>query len=243
VAEIEQLPVHYGRETLPLSTFFRVRGSADDARLHFIGDLQRVHWLAAGQTEGKTFVEGSVGRHAGSGMSGGELEIRGDAGDFLAAELRGGRVRVLGDAGARVGAAYQGAPRGMTGGVILVHGNAGDNLGRAQRRGLIAVAGNVGDLLAAHMLAGTIVVGGHCGQRPGEQLRRGTLILGRSPQNLSSIWREGCRAAPVVLRLLDRELIGHAFPLARPLQSQLFTLHHGDMLAGGRGELLTPVAA
>jgi formylmethanofuran dehydrogenase subunit C len=238
VAEIERLPILIGKSEVPLAELFSVRGSLDDETLEWNGaDLSTVHWIAAQQTSGRTVVNGSAGRHAGSEMQGGTLEIKGNAGDWLGAELHGGVIRVRGNAADYVGSAYRGAAKGITGGTILVHGQAGHEIGHAMRRGFIAVAGNAGNFIGFHMLAGTVLIGGECGIRHGANMKRGTLIFLGPPPELLPTFQSACRYAPDMLKLLDAELQRLAFPLRKPLAGASWELFHGDFLAGGRGEL------
>ncbi len=237
-AEIARWGVPCGRERVDLGDLFTIRGDAGDGRIELAGDLTSVHRLGAGMTGGEIRVEGSVGRHAGAAMSGGRLEVSGSAGDWLGAEMRGGQIHVRGSAGDHAAGAYPGSTRGVAGGEILIDGNAGHDVGRAMRRGLIAVGGSVGDDLGTRLLAGTIVVLGACGRRVGVEMRRGTLALvGPRPELLPTFVAAG-RCRPAFMQLLLRRLrqAGFAVPQSQPEAE--FVLHHGDLLALGRGEIL-----
>ncbi len=243
LAEIERLEIFHGNCKLPLAELFRVSGSPADGRLEFAGELAGVHWIGAGMRSGSIHVAGNAGRHVGSQMQGGEIHITGTAGDWLGAEMRGGLIRTQGRTGDLVGAAYRGSERGMTGGTILVGGDAGSEIGRNLRRGLIAVGGSAGELIGANLLAGTILVFGRSGIRPGAGMRRGTIgLFGPEPVELLPTFRRGNRARPLVVDLLLRHLRGLEFPIAGELLAADYWNYHGDLLAGGRGELLVRAA-
>lgn len=240
--EIERLPIQFGNRSAPVAEFFRVsRGGGDDATLELVGDLSGVDGIGAKLARGTIRVLGSVGRHAGNGLRGGALEIAGDAGDWLGAEMRGGTIRVDGRAGDQVGAAYAGSPRGMQGGSIVVLGAAGLEVGRRMRRGLIAVGGAVGPLAGCDMLAGTLLLGGAVGDYPGAGMKRGTIVAlaaGEPPRLLPS-FRPGYRARSVAIDLVLREAERLGLVLPEGSLRATYDWHHGDLLTGGRGELLT----
>lgn len=239
LAEIEQLPIHHGNRQVPLAEFFRVQGSADGDSMIWEGDLSGTHWIGAGLTRGTLRIEGPAGRHLGSRMRGGRIDVAGAVSDWLGAEMLGGVIQAHGDAGHMVGGAYRGSARGMTGGTILVSGSAGNEVGHSLRRGLIAVAGAAGDLLGFGLLAGTILVYGHCGLRLGAGMRRGTIgVFGPDRPALLPSFRYGCRSRPEILRLIERLLTRHRFPAPCALGDTEIDLYHGDLLEGGRGEVL-----
>jgi formylmethanofuran dehydrogenase subunit C len=172
-------------------------------------------------------------------MTGGEICVAGDVGDWLGAEMHGGRIHVRGRAGHLVGAAYRGSARGMTRGEILVDGDAGNEIGHTMRRGLVAIGGQVGDLVGFNMLAGTVLVLGDCGIRHGAGMRRGTLaFLGASPPPMLPSFRCACRFRPMVMPLLLRHLKGRGFAVPDELIAASYQLYNGDLLEGGRGEIL-----
>ncbi len=233
--QISKLLVQNGNRQVELGEFFHVRGSAADEAIEWLGDLKAVHRIGEKMTRGKVFVRGTAGRHVGGQMRGGEIVVEGDASDWVGGEMHGGIIRVRGSAGNLVGGAYRGSLRGMTGGTIIIHGSAGDEVAHSQRRGLIAIGGDVGAYAAINMLAGTLVVKGSCGQRPGAGMHRGTLVfLGPRPQLLPT-FRFGCRYSPTWLPLVANQLKKHEFELPPMPQVNLF---HGDMLHGGRGEVV-----
>jgi formylmethanofuran dehydrogenase subunit C len=238
LAQVERLPVMVGNRQVPLAELFAVTGDASDARLDLEGDLSGVHWIGAKMRGGEVQVHGDAGRHLGSEMSGGRIVVDGDAGDWVGAELKGGVIHVGGRAGHLVGAAYRGSRVGMTGGTILIRGSVGNELGHTMRRGLIAVGGDAGDLVGFNMLAGTIVVVGEAGIRPGAGMKRGTLaFLGRRPELLPT-FRYACRYRPLALELVLRRLQELGFAIPAELRRQDVDLYSGDLIAGGRGELL-----
>ena len=238
LAEIERLEILQGNRKIPLAELFRVRGTAGDLRHEWSGDLTTVHWLGTRLKAGRIDVQGNVGRHVGSQQRGGEIHVAGDASDWAGAEMRGGLLHIRGRGGDLVGAAYRGSPRGMTGGMLIVGGSAGDEVGHSQRRGLIYIAGNIGDLAGINLLAGTILVGGQPGVRHGAGMRRGTIAFLGSRPALLPTFRRGCVVRPSFFGLLERHLRQVQAPLAEQTMSGPFELHHGDLLEGGRGEIL-----
>lgn len=235
--EIARLRVFHGNRKAEVGDFFTVDGEVDE-RLVVSGDLQGVHWLGAKMTRGEILVEGSIGRHLGSEMSGGRIEVHGDAGDWVGAEMRGGSIHVHGRGGHLIGAAYRGSVRGVSGGSILIDGDVGNEIGHTMRRGLIAVGGNAGDLIGFNMLAGTIVVGGETGIRHGAGMKRGTLaFLGPAPPMLPT-FRRACRYQPEAMTLLLKQLESDGFRVDSEAREAAFDLYNGDLIEGGRGEVL-----
>ena len=240
LAEVQRTSVRHGNCKVELGEFFRITGGPADMRWDLEGDFSAVHHIGAGMTAGEIVVEGLVGRHAGAGISGGRLEICGDACDHLGAEMRGGVIRVRGNAANHVGAAYPGSRRGMSGGTILIDGDAGSELGLRMRRGLIAVGGSAGPHLGMRMLAGSIFVFGACAKHPGAAMRRGTIgLFGNVRPTLLPTFRAGYRGPLPVLHLLEKHLHdeGFAVPRLRNLAGAI-ELFHGDLLEGGRGEVI-----
>lgn len=243
LAQIEQLAVYEGNRDARLADFFDVSGSADDLTMHWEGELRGVHWVGAKMTQGVMHVEGTVGRHVGSEMRGGEIHVHGDAGDWVGGEMHGGLIHVRGSAGHLVGAAYRGSARGMTRGTILIGRHAGNEIGHTMRRGLIVVGGNAGDLAGFNMLAGTILMFGESGIRHGAGMRRGTLgFLGPQRPPLLPSFRYACRLRPLAMDLILRELDRLGFEVPAEARSCLCDIYNGDMIEGGRGEMLLRAA-
>ena len=241
IAEIERAEVFHGNESRKLADFFSIAGDLSDNHLVWSGDLTGVHWIGAKMTEGSLLVEGPAGRHIGSEMRGGEIEVAGDASDWVGGEMHGGLIRVRGNAGHLVGAAYRGSARGVTGGTILIDGNAGNEIGHSMRRGMIAIGGDAGDLVGFNMLAGSIFVGGNVGIRHGAGMRRGTIgLLGPKPPPLLPSVRRACRFQGGILRLVAATLKRHQLSLAEQMNATV-DLYNGDLIEGGRGELLVAV--
>lgn len=238
LSEIERLPLFHGNRQLPVGEFFSVSGDPGDMRMEFDGDLTGVHWIGAKMTAGEIHVSASAGRHVGSEMSGGAIHVAGDAGDWLGGEMHGGLIHVRGDAGHLVGAAYRGSVRGMTGGTILVGGNAGDEVAQTMRRGLIALGGSLGDVAGANMIAGTLLVFGRGGLRAGAGMSRGTVAFFGEPPTLLPTFKLAGRCRPLFLRIYLRQLQRLGLPRAEPLLDDDYLLYHGDLLAGGLGEVL-----
>jgi formylmethanofuran dehydrogenase subunit C len=238
LAEIEKTPIYHGNTQVPLAEFFAVSGDAADGQMEWEGDLSGVHWIGAGMTGGRLHVVGNAGRHLGSEMGGGEILVDGDAGDWVGGEMHGGLIHVRGRAGHLVGAAYRGSARGMTGGTILVQGAVGNEIGHTMRRGLLAV-GAAGDLAGFNMLAGTVLVFGASGIRHGAGMRRGTLaFLGHERPPILPSFRFACRYRPEVLTLVLRHLQSLGFPVSADVAAARVDLFNGDLIEGGRGELL-----
>ncbi|HWB09520.1 MAG TPA: formylmethanofuran dehydrogenase subunit C [Pirellulales bacterium] len=236
--QIEELPLFYGNRSLPLGELFSVSGDPSDLRIDFEGDLAGVHWMGAKMTCGIIRVAGPAGRHTGSEMRGGEIHVEGDAGDWLGAEMHGGLIHVRGRAGDLAGSAYRGSARGMTGGTILIGGDAGGEVGHSMRRGLIAVGGSVGDCPAVNMIAGSLFVTGGCGVRPAAGMRRGSLVLLGDKPTLLPTFRPAGYGRPVFSRVYLLHLRGRGFAVPDELLKADYALYHGDLLAGGRGEVL-----
>lgn len=237
--EIEKRTILHGNQRVPLAELFRVAGTSDDEQLTFVGDLSGVHSIGAKMDRGVIRVEGNAGRHLGSELAGGEIQVTGDAGDWVGGEMRSGLIHVRGNAGDRVGSAYRGSPRGMIGGTLLIGGNCGDELGHNLRRGLIAVGGNVGDAPGLNLIAGTILVMGGVGIRPVAGMRRGTLaVFGKTPELLPTFRPSGL-GRPLYLRLYFAALRRQGFAVPPELDEADYRLFAGDLLAGGRGEVLT----
>lgn len=242
-AEISRCEIYCGNRKLQLGEMFTVSGRADDGVMRWEGDLSGVHRIGARMNGGTIRIAGSAGRHVGSDMQAGEIVVEGDAGDWLGGEMHGGSIRVEGNAGHLVGAAYRGSPRGMTGGTILIRGNAGNEIGHTMRRGLIAVGGRAGDLAGFSMRAGSILLFGESGMRYGAGMRRGTIALfGESSVELLPSFRFACRYRPEILALVFAQLRQQQFPVPDEVRRAQFDLYHGDLIEGGRGEILRRAA-
>lgn len=240
--EVREVEIHHGNVKVTLADFFDVSGDPSDERHVWQGNLSGVHWLGAGMKSGEIKIEGSVGRHVGSEMLGGTIQIDGDAGDWIGAEMRGGLIQVAGNVGHLAGAGYRGSPRGMRGGTILVKGNAGNELGHTMRRGLIAIAGDCGDLAGFNMLAGSVLIFGKAGIRHGAGMRRGTIgFFGPETPSLLPTFTLGCRYKPDIMTLVFRFLEQHGFAVPESVRQGSFDIYHGDMIEGGRGEVLIAV--
>ena len=74
-------------------------------------------------------------------------------------------------------------------------------------------------------------------------MRRGTIgLFGSEPVPLLPSFRHACRCRLEILRLIDRLLQTYEFPLPTPLGDTTVDLYHGDLLEGGRGEILLPAS-
>lgn len=237
-ADIAKLPVFHGNRREELGVFFAVTGDASYGEIVVHGSCPWAKHVGAKMTSGRIVVEGDVGMHAGAAMTGGELCVRGHAGDWLGAEMRGGRVRVLGSAGNQVGAAYRGSRKGMTGGEILVGGNVGDEAGLLMRRGIVVVGGACGAFAGASMIAGTVVALGGVGPRAGAGMKRGTVFVAAGEPELPPSFRFSCEYRPAFVGWLLHHLRGLPFEPATHLDVHAVRCFRGDLLHGGRGEVL-----
>lgn len=241
-AEIEKLPVFHGKEKCVVGDFFKVSGDAADLHMQLSGTLTGVHWIGTKMEAGQITIEGDCGRHLGSEMRGGSITVNGNAGDWIGAEMKGGLIHVHGDGGHQVGAAYRGSARGMNRGTIIIDGNAGNEIGLTMRRGLIVIGGNAGDLIGFNMLAGTIMVFGESGIRHGAGMRRGSIIfMSETHPKLLPSFRHAVRYQPEFMQVLLRKITAIGFEIAQPILDSNFDLYHGDMIDGGRGEILLRV--
>ena len=240
LAAIARLPIRADGRACDVGSLFLVAGDPADAVIECRGDFSRVHRVAAGMTTGTIRVTGDVGRHAAEGMAGGRLDVAGNAGDWLAAELAGGEVRVAGNAGDNLAAALPGSPVGMRGGLVIVAGGAGALAGARMRRGIVAVGGDCGAAAAFELRAGTVVIGGTVGCQPGLGMRRGSVIAVTARPAPPASFRRGAAWRPAFLPLLLARLATAGFGPAKPMATAVWRQWHGDMLSGGRGELLHP---
>jgi len=239
VAEIEKLPVFHGKEKCVLADFFKVSGDAADLDMRLGGGLTGVHWIGTKMQAGSITIEGDCGRHLGSEMRGGTITVNGNAGDWIGGEMKGGLIHVHGNGGHQVGAAYRGSERGMNRGTIIIDGNAGNEIGLTMRRGLIVIGGDAGDLIGFNMLAGTIMVFGESGIRHGAAMRRGTIIfMGDSHPQMLPSFRHAICYQPEFMRVMLRKLQATGFDVPDSALESSYDLYHGDMIDGGRGEIL-----
>ena len=236
---VNRLPIRADERPAELGELFAISGSAADGVLECQGDFSRVHHVGAGLVAGTVRVSGSIGRHAAEGMRGGRLEVAGDAGDWLAAELHGGEVFVGGDAGDNLAGAMPGSDHGMRGGLVVIVGGAGHLAAARMRRGIVAVGGDCGDAAGFEMRAGTLVVAGRFGRHPGLGLRRGSLVALADRPDVPATFRRGRAWAPPYLPLVLKGLDAAGFRFVCPLPGR-WRQWHGDVLAGGRGEILHP---
>ena len=238
---VARFPVLADGRPCPLGDLFTIDGDAADGQIECVGDFSRVHQLGAGMQRGEITVRGSVGRHAGEAMAGGRLTVNGDAGDWLAAGMTGGEVLVEGDAGDNVAAALPGNDLGVRGGLIAINGDVGCLAGARMRRGLLGIGGSCGEAAAFEMRAGTVLLAGRVGPRPGMGMRRGSLIALSAMPDVPPTFSVGAAWSPSVLPLLAARLARAGFraTAGRPADAfgGVWQQWHGDLLAGGRGEI------
>lgn len=242
-ADIERLPLRWGKETPALGDFFRVAG-APDHHLVFEGMDARFCDVARGMTAGECEIGGDAGDLVAADLRGGRVTVHGRVGAFAASGMRGGELRVSGDAGERLGAALPWLAAGMRGGRVLVAGNVGARCGDKMRRGEIFVAGDAGDFCAARMVAGTLAVAGRVGAHAGYGMRRGTLLLfGAAPSIPPSFVETAC-VADAYLRLLRRHWLetldaGNVFARHAGRAGEWRGRRWlGDLAGDGRGEVM-----
>lgn len=238
---VARLPIAADCRPCELGAVFAVTGTADDARIECRGDFSRVHRVGAGMAGGRIDVIGDVGRHCGEAMSGGTINVTGSAGDWLACDITGGDVTVGGGCGDNAAAALPGSRQGMRGGIVMVGGDAGGLAGARMRRGILAIGGGCGEAAAFEMFAGTVVVGGPLGRQPAAGMRRGSLVALAGAAALPATFTRGAAWHPAFLPLLLRRLARSGFAAAAPAGP--WRQWHGDLVAGGRGEIWCPEAA
>ena len=240
-ADVARVVIMADGRPCPLGDLFQVAGTAADGRVECEGDWSRVHGLAGGMQAGELVVRGDVGRHAGARMTGGRLTVEGDAGDWLAAGMSGGTVLVEGTAGDNVAGAVPGDDHGMTGGIVVVNGGVGCLAAARMRRGILGIGGACGEAAAFEMRAGTVVVGGQVGPRSGMGMRRGSLVALAGVPPVPPTFARGATWSPSVLPLLVGRLRQAGFRPAGGATTAgcggVWQQWHGDLLAGGRGEI------
>lgn len=237
-ADVAKLPLQHGNVQVPLGDFFTVEGDAADQRIEMEGDCRRVKMIGSNMKSGSIVIRGDAGMHLGADMSGGAIEVHGDVGDWAAAEMRGGRIHIHGSAGHQLGSGYRGARLGMRGGAILVDGDAGNEVGANMRRGTIAVGGKVGDFAGIGLIAGSIFVFGATGQRLGAGMKRGTIVLFGGEPTLLPTFTYACRQRPVFVNLYLQRLAVWGFRPAGDVRANQYRRYCGDLLTGGKGEVL-----
>jgi formylmethanofuran dehydrogenase subunit C len=138
-----------------------------------------------------------------------------------------------------VAGALPGSDRGLRGGVVVVLGDVGCLAGQRMRRGILAVGGRCGAAVAFELRAGTVVVAGRVGPHPGLGMRRGSLVALTDQPVIPATFRRGRAWLPPFLGLQLAVLRRTGFCLATPPPAR-FRQWHGDVLAGGRGEIFAP---
>lgn len=236
-AEIEALPVFYGRHRRTLGDLFKVKGDHSDT-IVVEGDLRHVKKIGQKMTRGHVTVRGDVGLHLGAYMRGGAITVEGDAGDWAGAHMQGGCIWIKGNAGHLLGAAYRGEKLGVNRGVIVVEGDAGREIGAQMRRGLIVVMGDAEEFAGANMIAGSIFVFGRLGARAGAGMKRGVIVaFGEYGEPLPT-FRYACRFQPVFLRTYLLRLRAWGLPVSDDYVEGFYRRYHGDITSLGKGEIL-----
>ena len=244
---LRKCPLEQAGSTLRFEEIFELQATGEQAeRITFHGDLSQLHGLGRGWSAGLLRLEGSVGDSLGEGMSGGRIEVTSDVGDCLGRGMSGGQIVVSGNAGNHVGGPAPGSLKGMTGGEIFLTGSAGDLVGERMRRGTIVVLGEVGGQVGREMLAGTILLKSAPADLPGVGMKRGTILL--LEQDSSDTFPGphfdyAVRYEPVFIRVLLKHL-QKTFDWNEAANiSTIWDRYCGDMLEGGRGEILVAHSA
>jgi formylmethanofuran dehydrogenase subunit C len=242
VGALSRLRLDVEGQDATLADLFHVEINDAEAydQLTIEGEMGRVRGIGAGMASGHLSTRGVIGPRLGFGMTGGTIEAKGDVGPWAGSMMSGGTLRIDGSAGDHLGAARPGERAGMRGGTILVSGDAGVGVGANMRRGLIAVAGAVGDDAGQGVIAGTILTFGPLGRRFGAGLKRGTIAaLGPSaPSSITPGFGLACRYETAMLGLWINHLIAIHFPIPASSRARVVERYNGDLLEGGRGELL-----
>jgi formylmethanofuran dehydrogenase subunit C len=92
------------------------------------------------------------------------------------------------------------------------------------------------------MRAGTVVVAGRVGPHPGLGMCRGSLVALADQPAIPATFQRGRAWTPPFLGLLLGSLARAGFRPASPVPGR-WRQWHGDLLAGGRGEILCPEPA
>lgn len=246
-SQIENSPVRVGNKFKELSSVFKVNGvvATEDPVIEFHGDLTSFNKIGGKLSCGEIVVHGSVGSNVGQSMSGGKLHVEGNAGNFAGSEMTGGKLLIDGNSGDFAGANCPGSKFGMNRGLLVIRGNAGKSLGRRMRRGTIIVHGDVGSELGWEMLAGTVITFGRTGFNIGLEMRRGTIILAgdrNSKTTLNSRLQKGLTYRPQLFPMIFQWLKNEAklsadISLLQQIVNRDFTVYHGDVCEGSRGEV------
>lgn len=247
LAELRKCPLEQAGSKVPFEELFEVQQTTvEAANITLHGDLSALHGLGRGWASGVLQIEGSTGDCLGEAMSGGRIEVTGDVGDCLGRGMSGGQIAISGNTGNHVGGPAPGRLKGMTGGEIFIAGSAGDLVGERMRRGTIVVLGDVGEQVGREMLAGTILLKSSPVDLPGVGMKRGTILL--LDQQVAQTFPGphfdyAVRYEPVFIRVLMRHL-QRAFGWNEAAQiSTVWDRYCGDMLEGGRGEILVAQSA
>jgi hypothetical protein len=109
------------------------------------------------------------------------------------------------------------------------------------RRGILGIGGACGEAAAFELRAGTVVVGGPVGPRSGMGMRRGSLVALAGVPPVPPTFARGATWSPNVLPLLVGRLRQAGFRPAGGATADgcggVWQQWHGDLLAGGRGEI------
>jgi len=202
------------------------------------GRLSNVAGIGAGLSRGRVRIEGDCGDRVGAAMTDGHIDVTGSAADLAGAAMRGGRLVVQGDVGDQVGGPLDEATPGMRGGELVVAGSAGHGAGHRLRRGLLIIQGDARDLAGYEMLAGSLIIGGSCGRRAGAEMRRGSIVLASDRVEPLATFVCAGRIVSPIIEILAGHVARLAPRLAAIMRHRTWRLFSGDLLRGGRGEIL-----
>jgi len=105
------------------------------------------------------------------------------------------------------------------------------------RRGMVVVEGECGEFAGASMIAGTLVLLGEVGDRCGAGMKRGTILTACEPL-LPPSFRFACEYYPTFLPLYLTKLRGMGVNLPPTFGVGSARCFRGDLLTGGKGEVL-----
>ena len=107
------------------------------------------------------------------------------------------------------------------------------------RRGLVVIGGTVGDFAGINMIAGSLFVFGACGIAPAAGMRRGTLAVFHDvDRRCYPPFAAAAAASRYSCEFICGTLKAHRLSHRRRAARMRYEVFHGDLLNGGRGEIL-----
>lgn len=238
LAQIKNLKVAYGNETIKVGSLFNIKGR-DATTINIEKSTDKLINIGKELDKGTITVKGDTGDFLGQRMQGGTLNVSGNAGSWVGNAMSDGHININGDVGDYVGGGLPGDAFGMTGGVIHIKGNAGDRVADRMRRGIVIIQGKAGHYCGSRIHAGTIIVLDKVGKLPGEGMRRGSIILAKKPLHLSATFKSCGNLKMQFLRLLFTQLthMGAELSLFNNYGPEAHRFA-GDLARNGKGEIL-----